>query len=497
MRRFFVAWCVAAAGCGQPGAQPDEPDAATSGMSGAGTTSGRKTTSASASSEGASADTSGSGWTVDPDGSTTGPAPTLDEQLAEILAAQAVPVVPLDPAPPAHPAAVALGEALFYDPLLSGNEDIACATCHHPTLGTGDGLSLSLGTGAVGLGPARAQGEHPPFVPRHAPSLLNVGDPGFTRMFWDARVEVDAQGTLRTPLGPALPPGLGSALAAQAMFPVLDRLEMRGQPGDTTVMGEVNELAALPDDDPAAIWAAVMARLLAVDGYVALFSAAYPERALDSLTFVDAANALAAYQGEAFAYPDAPWDDYLRGDLSAISDAAKFGAILFYGAAQCGNCHSGALLTDHRVHNTGIPQLGPGVGASAPFDHGRALVEDDPGQRFAFRTPTLRNVAVTAPYMHDGVLLDFEAVLVHYGDPLRGIEDLDPDGLLPELVPTLQRDPGHIEEITGLLSAELQTEPSNVGLSNLREFLETLTDPAVVDLPTRVPAAVPSGLPVP
>lgn len=493
-RWVFVGCCLGLAACGDPQAPATGSTGSTSGGETAGTP---EPGSSSSSGEASGSETRGGGWTVDPDGSTSGGAPTLDEQLAELLAAQAVPVVPLEPAPAHDPALVALGEALFFDPLLSGNKDIACATCHHPSWGTSDGLSLSLGTGAVGLGPERAAGAHPPFVPRHAMALFNVGDPSFTRMFWDARVELDAEGTLHTPLGDALLPGLDSALAAQAMFPVLDRLEMRGAAGDTTVLDEVNELAEIPDDDVAAVWAAIMQRLLAVEGYVALFSAAYPDRSLDALTFADAANALAAYESGAFSYPASAWDDYLRGDLAALSDAAKFGAILFYGAARCGACHAGPLLTDHMVHNTGIPQLGPGVGVSAPFDHGRALVSGAPEERFAFRTPSLRNVAVTPPYMHDGVHVDFEAVLVHYGDPLRGIEDLEPEGLLRELITTLQVDPAHVAEILGLLSEELNTTPSNVGLSNLREFLETLTDPAVADLGDLRPQAVPSGLPVP
>lgn len=494
-RRFVVGCCLGLAACGDPEAQAMGATGSTS--QGETTSSSTATPGSSESTDVSSSETSGGGWTVDPDGSSSGGAPTLDEQLAEVLAMQEVPVVPLEPAPAQDLALVALGEALFFDPLLSGNQDIACATCHHPSFGTGDGLSLSLGTGAVGLGPERAEGPHPPFVPRHATALFNVGDPSFTRMFWDARVEVDARGALQTPLGTDLLPGLDSALAAQAMFPVLDRLEMRGEPGDMTVLGEVNELAAFADDDVAGAWAAIMERLLEVDGYVALFSAAYPGRSLDALTFADAANALAAYESDAFSYPASPWDDYLRGDLTAISDAAKFGAILFYGAAECGACHSGPLLTDHAMHNTGIPQLGPGVGASAPFDHGRALVSGDPDDRFAFRTPSLRNVAITPPYMHDGVHVAFEQVLVHYGDPLRGIEDLQPDELLRELVATLQLDPEHVAEIVSLLSEDLNTTPSNVGLSNLREFLETLTDPAVEDLPDIRPQTVPSGLPVP
>ena len=221
------------------------------------------------------------------------------------------------------------------------------------------------------------------------------------------------------------------------------------------------------------------------------FAAASEERASH------AANAIAAYQIEAFSFPSSPWDAYLGGTLTAISDAAKVGALRFYGSAGCGNCHSGPLLTDHRFHSTGVPQLGPGRGASAPFDHGRELVTGDPQDRFSFRTPSLRNVEVSAPYMHDGALVDFERTLVHYAAPTTSIEDFETKGLLPELVATVQQDPAHIDEIVATLSRDLVLEPSFVGLSNLREFLLTLTDPGVFSLGEIRPDSVPSGLPVP
>ncbi|MBL4684655.1 MAG: hypothetical protein JKY37_08715 [Nannocystaceae bacterium] len=431
------------------------------------------------------------------DSGTTGDPPTLDEQLAALLAEQEIPVVPLAPPPAQDPALVALGEALFFDPILSGNMDTACASCHHPSFGSSDGLSLALGTGAVGIGPARAQGAHPPFVARNSQALFNLGDPSFTRMFWDGRVELDAQGELQTPAGADLLAGLDSALAAQAMFPVLDRREMRGEPDDLTVLGGTNELASFDDDDRPASWAALMERLGAIDAYVQLFDAAFPEQAFGTLTFAHAANAIAAYESEAFSFPSSAWDAYLGGRLPAISDAAKLGALRFYGPAGCGECHSGPLLTDHRFHSTGVPQLGPGRGAWAPFDHGRELVTGDPQDRFSFRTPSLRNVEVSAPYMHDGALIDFERALVHYASPTTSIENFDPRGLLPELVATVQQDPGHIEEIVGTLSRDLVVEPSFVGLSNIREFLETLTDPGVLSLQGIRPDTVPSGLPVP
>ncbi len=240
-----------------------------------------------------------------------------------------------------------------------------------------------------------------------------------------------------------------------------------------------------------------MARLGAIDAYVQLFDAAFPDQAFATLSFAHAANAIAAYEREAFSFPNSAWDDYLGGTLPAISDAAKVGALRFYGPAGCGECHSGPLLTDHEFHSTGVPQLGPGRGRSAPFDHGRELVTGDPQDRFSFRTPSLRNVEVSAPYMHDGALVDFERTLVHYASPTVSIEIFQTKGLLPELVATVQRDPEHIEEIVGSLSRDLVLEPSFVGLSNLREFLETLTDPAVFSLADSRPQSVPSGLPVP
>jgi cytochrome c peroxidase len=144
-----------------------------------------------------------------------------------------------------------------------------------------------------------------------------------------------------------------------------------------------------------------------------------------------------------------------------------------------------------------VPQLGPGKAPSTPFDYGRELVTGDPADRFRFRTPSLRNVEVSAPYMHDGAHLDLQAVLVHYADPEEGVANYDATGLLDELVDTVQRSPEHVEELTGTLADPLVLDGNFAGLSNIREFLVALTDPAVADLPERRPTAVPSGLDVP
>ena len=330
--RAWVLTAMMLAGCGDdaPPSAEATGSSSTASPSTTSTDSGASTTTTMADSSSSSA--------ADDESTSTG-GQSLDELLLALLAEQDPPVVPLVAPAPADPDLVALGEALFFDPILSGNQDIACATCHHPEYGLSDGLSITLGTGATGLGPQRAEGPHPPFVPRHSMSLFNIGHEEFTHMFWDSRVERGPGGLLLTPAGPDLLPGLDGPLAAQAMFPVLDRLEMRGQPGDMTIGGEPNELAALADDDPTAIWAAIMTRLGTIPAYAPLFAAAFPSRSFADLSFADAANAIAAYEGTAFSFPSTPWDDYLAGDLTAITDAAKLGALLFYGSAGCANCH--------------------------------------------------------------------------------------------------------------------------------------------------------------
>ena len=365
--------------------------------------------------------------------------------------------------------------------------------------GTSDGLSLTLGTGAVGVGPDRGAPGHPPFIARHSIDLFNRGDAAVHTLFWDGRIAQTAEG-LMTPAGLDPLPGLSGPLAAQALFPLLDRAEMRGADGDLDVNGGANELAALDDGDPQAIWSAILARLLAIPGYVTLFEAAFPTVTTQDLTMAHAANAIGAFEAEAFSFTNTPWDRYLRGELDAIGDDAKLGARLFFGNTGCGNCHSGALLSDQQFHATGIVQLGPGKAGTEPFDHGREHATGDPADRWAFRTPPLRNTALSGPWMHDGALLSIEAVLVHYALPQNSAATYDPQELHPDLQGTVQQDAAHIEELVDAFSEVLPTPTDGsgtVGLSNLRAFLNALTDPAAEDMSSLRPATVPSGLPVP
>ena len=227
-------------------------------------------------------------------------------------------------------------------------------TCHHPSLGTGDGLSLPLGEGARGLGAERVAGSAPEDavherVPRNSPPLFNLGAREFTRMFHDGRVEVDTAGHYASGfISPArwkLPEGLDNALAAQAMFPPTSPAEMAGHAGENDVARarRLNNVAG-----KAGVWELLATRLAGIPEYVELFRAAFPDEVREpaDVSFVLAANAIAAFEATAFRADDSPFDRHLRGEESLPEDARR-GMELFYGRAGCSSCHSGPFQTDH------------------------------------------------------------------------------------------------------------------------------------------------------
>ncbi|HLR32364.1 MAG TPA: cytochrome c peroxidase [Fodinibius sp.] len=395
---------------------------------------------------------------------------------------------------------VELGRMLFFDKLLSGNKDISCATCHHPTLNTGDALSLSIGVGGSGLGKDRVMGHERERIPRNATEIYNRGVNGWHTMFWDSRVPGTTETGFTSPAGSDLPDGLESNLAVQAMFPVTSRDEMRGAKGDRDVNGKKNELAVIPDSDLPIIWNALMQRLLDIPEYVVLFNAAYPNLSKEELGFEHAANAIAAFETKAFTLIKSPWDRYLRGDETALPATAKRGALLFYGEAQCSTCHSGKLMTDQEHHNIGIPQLGPGKGDEAPLDLGRFRVTGDEDERYAFRTPPLRNVELTGPWMHNGAYSDLEQAIKHHLDPVTAIEEYDLSQLEQSLQPTVLIDDNIREDIINSLDPMVShsVELSDEEVNELMAFMRTLTDPdaAAGSLSKHIPNSVPSGLPV-
>ncbi len=408
---------------------------------------------------------------------------------------------------PAHaPEKVELGRLLFFDKELSGNRNISCATCHHSLTDTGDGLSLPLGEGAAGLGMARAtNGNVHERVPRNAPPVFNLGANEVSVMFHDGRVAVDPSqpSGFLSPAGDDLPSGLDSVLAAQAMFPVTSGAEMAGQPGENSV---ADAAAAGNLAGAGGVWEQLAQRLQAIPEYVALFQAAYPGEVLSAgdITYVHAANAIAAFEGDAWRASNTPFDRMMRGDRGALGKNQWKGLKLFYGKAGCADCHSGSLFSDEQFHAIAMPQVGPGKGDGVfgYEDFGRERVTGDPADRFRFRTPQLRNVALTGPWGHAGAYDTLEAVVRHHLDPVTAVLTYDreqcqlpPDPLLDPLDFQCLDDPAATSAI--LQANELPpVSLSDAEVAQLVDFLHALTDPRSLDLRSEVPESVPSGLPV-
>lgn len=424
------------------------------------------------------------------------PPPTTDQQLRAAI--QTAKITALDPGPKPAAAKVALGRVLMFDKELSGNRDTSCATCHHPLMHTADAQSVSIGTGGRGLGPTRILGVDRSLIPRNAPEVFNRGATLWTTMFWDMRVAGSVTAGFTSPAQNALPDGLDSVLAVQAMFPVTSRDEMRGKAGDSDVSGEPNEVALLADSDFTGIWTTLIQRLLRIPGYVALFNSAFPDVPTDRLGFEHAANAIAAFESAAWRLVDSPWDRYVAGDDSALSVNAKRGALLFFGKAGCAGCHSGNLLSDQQAHNVGVPQVGPGKGDAAPLDYGRGGITGQAADRYKFRTPPLRNVALTGPWMHDGAYTTLEGAVRHLLDPATALRKYDVAQLIPELRSTFQGSAETLAAILATLDPLVATPKSltDMEVNEILTFLESLTDPAEADLVADIPASVPSGLPV-
>ncbi len=242
---------------------------------------------------------------------------------------------------PLTAAKAALGRRLFFDPILSADRAIRCATCHDPARAFADGRPRAVGVfGREG--------------PRGAPSLLNAGYA--RRLFWDGRA---------------------SSLDAQVLQPIVNPTEM-GMSLDS-----------------------VVARLRGSGEYRAAFAAAFP----DGVTATNLGRALASYVRTLLS-GGAPVDRFYDGDPAALGEDALRGFRLFVGKAGCNVCHLGALFSDDGFHNTGV-----GWGGADTGRHGVTGREEDRGR---FNTPSLRNVALTAPYMHDGSLATLDDVVAFY-----------------------------------------------------------------------------------
>ena len=394
-----------------------------------------------------------------------------------------------------------LGQLLFYDPILSGNREVACATCHHPAFGTSDGLSLGLGDGGIGLGPKRiADPANPPEqrIPRNAQALWNVGAREYRTLFHDGRVEIDETqpGGMRTPMGSEMMAGFASMLSAQTMFPVLSPDEMAGHYSENEISQAVR-LGMITGEGGA--WHLIARRVAAIPAYAEAFAAVYPDIATpDDIAFTDISDAIAAFMIHEFRSDTSPFDAYLRG-AGTLPEDARAGLELFYGDAGCAACHSGPFQSDHGFHAMGAPQLGPGKGGrfeTHARDEGRFRVTGHEEDWYAFRTPALRNVALTGPWGHAGSHVTLEGFIRHHAGLEAGY---DRQVTLPELAVNDWRILDDAAEAEAIAAARepLEGALTDGDVAAILAFLDTLTDPVAATGRLGVPASVPSGLPVP
>ncbi len=415
---------------------------------------------------------------------------TLAAEVRQLAAAAGI-------TPLARPAAVRpelfrLGQMLAFDKILSGNRDISCMSCHLTKLGTTDARSVAVGQGATGLGPSRVHPQNR-FVHRSAPALFNLH--AMDALTWDGRVFRDPQGVIRTP-GANLLSGQRALLdfgplSALPMMPVLSRVEMRGDVGNPG-----NELAAIADNDHQKTWKFLMRRLGAIPEYRTMFEAAYPAVGFDNMNFAHAGNAMGAWIAGAFAFTGTPWDRMLAGNNDAMTEVQLRGARSFLGTAKCAQCHSGPTFSDGKFHNVATPQVGPGFGngADGHDDFGRERKTGDPKHRYQFRTAPLRNVELTAPYGHDGAIVNLRDWVDHYSQPDLKLRNYSTAQLEPLLQTTLQPTADGIIATRDFRIKKLVLTPEAV--DEITEFLKALTDPGARNLHPAVPLAVPSGLPV-
>ncbi len=356
---------------------------------------------------------------------------------------------------PTTPAKVELGRLLFWDPLLSGPQDVACATCHHPRNAYAEDRDLSLGVTGIGFGRFRRDGH---LVKRNSPTVLNVAfngidesgryDPATAPAFWDNRIR---------------------SLESQALEPLKSFEEMRG---DT-----------YPEDEAVA---RVVAKLQANAEYPSLFAGAFGGE--QPVTAENLGRAIAAFMRSLLAN-NAPFDRYMRGDRSAMTREQVRGMQRFEEIG-CIRCHNGPMFSDYKLHVMGVPD-NPALasGATTPASDGGAQNPPCPAapqeprtaasraacDSYAFRTPSLRNLELTFPYGHNGMFRTLNAVVGFYESTIAG-ESRNPNVSYEELDPLLRQLQNVDEEDVDLI-----------------EFLIALSDGS---FDRTIPERVPSGLPV-
>ncbi len=370
----------------------------------------------------------------------------------------------------------AIGHQLFYDPILSGNQNISCAHCHHPDFGTSDGLSLGIGEGGQGLGPDRTPGSGADKIrkriPRNSPGLWNLGAKDIHTVFHDGRLSIsDVYGNgFNSPAQEWLPNGLNSILAAQALFPLTSQFEMAGNVAENQVTGAVHDRIDKG-------WPILAKRVRIDPRYGAAFVAAFDEvETTEDITITQIANVLAAFMAVEWRSTDSPFDQYLAGDSSALTLQQQEGMNLFFGDAECASCHSGPLLSDQKFHALGLPPFGPGKTRQwDPYarDVGRVGESNRLEDAYRFRTPMLRNVSKTAPYGHNGAFPDLEGIIRHHLNPRESLAAWTPDMAALPKVPWLEK----VDFIVWEDSREMDRQRHKIDIAQ-----QELTDEQIADL---------------
>lgn len=358
-------------------------------------------------------------WPVKPDFVGNEGTAGVDPKGGGLKKAYPAMVIPADnPAPTgANDPRVELGRLLFFDPVLSGTNDVSCATCHHPDLGFSDGRGLSMGKGGSGLGAERAGGD---VTKRGAPTIWNAT---FNhKQFWDGRADT---------------------LEDQAKGPITNEHEMAENAEKL-----ITELKAIPE-------------------YAQKFDAAFKGSNGSAVTFDNVARAIATFERTLTAN-NSPFDKFVAGDQAALTLSQKRGFNLFRsGKTRCFECHGVPTFANRDFKIVGVPEL-----EGQEKDFGRFDVTKGEGNKFAFKVPTLRNVALNAPYMHNGKFKTLEEVIDFYaagGGPGVGNAVLHLDDKMRSYTITKEEK------------------------ADLVAFLQSLTDES--NLPA-FPEKVPSGLPV-
>jgi len=326
------------------------------------------------------------------------------------------PAMLVRPDNPTSTAKVELGRLLFFDSILSGDNTISCAHCHHPDLGFSDNRGQSMGKGGDGIGRQRAGGA---VLRRGSPTIWNAAYSH--RQFWDGRA-LD--------------------LEDQAQNPIQDKNEMAQ---DSTEL--VRELKAIPR-------------------YVRLFTDVFGNADGSPVTFRNVTYAVAAFE-QTILSQNSRFDQYARGDRTVLTSTERRGLNLFRSLkTRCFECHNFPTFANRDFKVVGVPDLD----ASEP-DLGRGEITTEVYNR-AFKVPTLRNIALTAPYMHNGIFSTLSEVIDFYSDgggPGRGL---------------------HVPNVDDKIRKLNLTSREKI---DLIAFLHTLTDESAKP---ELPPSVPSGLPL-